>query len=52
MDTPTYTPAPEPDRTPRTYTHIEAPTHAECRADYDAASQIRTEMDKQQGSTR
>lgn len=47
MDTPTYEPEPEPDRTPRTRTHIETPTHADCRADYVGAERIRVEMDKQ-----
>ncbi|MFE5658347.1 hypothetical protein ACFQ9H_19420 [Streptomyces sp. NPDC056517] len=47
MDTPTYEPEPEPDRTPRTRTHIEAPTHAKCRADYDAAARNRAVLDKQ-----
>ncbi|WP_327162082.1 hypothetical protein [Streptomyces zaomyceticus] len=47
MDTPTYEPEPEPDRTPQTRTHIEAPTHEECQEDYAAAARHRAVMDKQ-----
>ena len=49
MDTPTYEPAPEPDRTPRPSTIIDAPaTPAACAQDYEAAASVRATIDKQQ----
>jgi hypothetical protein len=48
MDTPTYTPAPEPDRTPRPNAIVDAPaTPAACARDYEAAGRVRAQMDKQ-----
>ncbi|WP_406056267.1 hypothetical protein OG462_09180 [Streptomyces sp. NBC_01077] len=48
MDTPVYTPAPEPDRTPRANTIIDAPaTPAACTQDYEAAGPVRAKMGKQ-----
>lgn len=48
MDTPTYEPAPEPDRTPRPSPIMDAPaTPAACAADYEAGAAVRAEMDKQ-----
>ena len=49
MDTPTYEPAPEPDRTPRANTIVDTPaTHAACARDYEFAAPIRATIDKQQ----
>ncbi|XUM01247.1 hypothetical protein ACQ86F_31705 [Streptomyces venezuelae ATCC 10712] len=48
MDTPTYEPAPEPDRTPRPNPIIDAPaTAASCAEDYAAAPDVRATFDKQ-----
>jgi len=48
MDTPTYEPAPEPDRTPRANTIVTEPaTHAACARDYESAAPIRATIDKQ-----
>ncbi|MFE2555996.1 hypothetical protein ACFXGT_08160 [Streptomyces sp. NPDC059352] len=48
MDTPTYAPAPEPDRTPRPSTIIDTPaTPVACAEDYAAASDVRATFDKQ-----
>lgn len=48
MDTPTYTPAPGPDRTPRANPIVDAPaTPAACAQDYATAGPVRAEMDKQ-----
>jgi hypothetical protein len=48
MDTPTYEPAPEPDRTPRPNAIVDAPaTPALCAQDYADAARIRAELDKQ-----
>lgn len=53
MDTPTYEPAPEPDRTPRPSTILAEPaTHAACARDYENAAPIRATLDKQNRSTR
>ena len=48
MDTPTYEPPAEPDRTPRPNAIVDAPaTPAACAADYATAGRVRAEMDKQ-----
>ncbi|MFE5591465.1 hypothetical protein [Streptomyces sp. NPDC056549] len=48
MDTPTYEPAPEPDRTPRPSPIVDTPaTPAACAEDYAAASDVRAALDKQ-----
>jgi hypothetical protein len=48
MFTPEYEPAPEPDRTPRANTIVDAPVSgADCARDYWAADDVRAEMDKQ-----
>lgn len=48
MDTPTYDPPAEPDRTPRPNPIIDTPaTQAACAADYATAGRVRAEMDKQ-----
>lgn len=48
MDTPTYEPTPEPDRTPRPNPITDKPaTLTACANDYDTASRIRAQMDKQ-----
>ncbi|MCD2461955.1 hypothetical protein MBT42_18425 [Streptomyces sp. MBT42] len=49
MDTPTYEPPAEPDRTPRPNAIIDAPTTlADCADDYAAAAPVRATLDKQQ----
>lgn len=49
MDTPTYEPEPEPDRTPRYRPAVEPPTTvADCAKDYAAAAPVRATLDKQQ----
>ncbi|MBP2583011.1 hypothetical protein J3A78_003489 [Streptomyces sp. PvR006] len=49
MDTPTYDPPAEPDRTPRPSTIIDAPaTLADCAQDYADAAPVRATLDKQQ----
>ncbi|MFB7354836.1 hypothetical protein [Streptomyces gardneri] len=49
MDTPTYEPPAEPDRTPRPNAIIDAPaTPAACAADYVAGAPVRATLDKQQ----
>jgi hypothetical protein len=53
METPTYEPPAEPDRTPRPSTILAEPaTHAACARDYEAASAVRATIDKQNRSTR
>ncbi|MGW4703247.1 hypothetical protein [Streptomyces sp. NPDC004285] len=48
MDTPTYTPAPEPDYTPRANPILSTPaTTADCARDYADAADIRAQLDKQ-----
>ncbi|MFE0699138.1 hypothetical protein [Streptomyces sp. NPDC058872] len=48
MDTPTYEPAPEPDRAPRSNRIVDAPaTPAACAEDYAAAPDVRATLDKQ-----
>ena len=49
MDTPTYEPAPEPDRTPRANTIVTEPaTHAACARDYESAASVRATISKQE----
>ncbi|MFE6225462.1 hypothetical protein [Streptomyces sp. NPDC057854] len=49
MDTPTYEPPAEPDRTPRPNPILAEPaTPAACARDYEAAAAIRATIDKQQ----
>jgi len=48
MDTPTYEPAPEPDRTPRANPLFAEPaTPAACTRDYESAASVRATIDKQ-----
>lgn len=45
---PTYEAAPEPDRTPRANTVVDAPaTVADCARDYEAATDVRAQLAKQ-----
>ncbi|MFF5421821.1 hypothetical protein [Streptomyces misionensis] len=49
MDTPTYEPAPEPDRTPRPNPLFAEPaTPAACTRDYEQAASVRATMSKQE----
>ncbi|MGW9437957.1 hypothetical protein [Streptomyces sp. NPDC055607] len=53
MDLPAYERPAEPDRTPRPNTIIDTPaTAAACTRDYEAATRVRAEIDKQQKRTR
>ncbi|MEU0317225.1 hypothetical protein [Nocardioides sp. NPDC006273] len=49
MDTPTYDPPAEPDRTPRANTIVDAPaTHAACAREYAEAAAVRATISKQE----
>ncbi|MEU2510190.1 hypothetical protein ABZ621_36630 [Streptomyces sp. NPDC007863] len=49
MDTLTYEPAPEPDRTPRPNPLFAEPaTPAACARDYESATSVRATMSKQE----
>jgi len=53
MDTPTYEPAPAPDRTPRPNSIVDAPaTPAACARDYEAATDVRATAAKQEARRR
>jgi len=53
MDTPTYEPAPAPDRTPRPNPIVDAPaTPADCAGDYEAATDVRAQLAKQDAHRR
>ncbi|MFF5285211.1 hypothetical protein [Streptomyces sp. NPDC013171] len=48
METPTYEPAPEPDRAPRSNPIVDAPATLDaCAEDYASASGVRATLDKQ-----
>ena len=49
MDTPTYEPPAEPDRTPRANTILAEPaTPAACTRDYESAAAVRATISKQE----
>jgi len=53
MDTPTYEPAPTPDRTPRPNPIVDAPaTVAACARDHEAATDVRAQLAKQEARKR